>query len=468
MKMLSGLDGVFLHLETPAMPMHVGSLSLLEAPAVTPRGGFVGSVRRLYERRLHLAPVVSRKLHEFPLGMANPVWVQVPAVDLDYHIRHVTLPAPGTLAQLEAVVGALHSQPLDRGHPLWTVYVIEGLQDGRIAFYTNIHHAVVDGQAGVELMRALFDLTPRARRPAPPQRRRRGKEEQPWAGDVIAATVRHDLEQYWQLVRDLPALARSLASPGRARGAVAAAAPRLPALGPRTPLNVAIDGQRGFATASISLAEARALAAAHEATVNDVVLAACAGALRRYLGCHGGVPDEPLVAGMPISLHKPGKVEFTTQATMARVGLATQIADPLRRLRAIRDASAAAKARVSGGQSVARMDFPTIGVPWLLHGLSTLYGRPSVANRLPPLVNVVVSNVPGPPQPLYLAGARVLHHWPLSIVGHGLGLNITVESYAGMLEFGITAASVAVPRPRSVADSLVASFRQLQARTRGG
>lgn len=467
MKMLSGLDGVFLHLETPEMPMHVGSVSLLEPPA-SARGGFHRSVRRLYERRLHLAPVISRKLHEFPLGMANPVWVQVPAVDLDYHIRHVTLPAPGTLAQLEEMVGALHSQPLDRAHPLWTVHVIDGLRDGRIAFYTSIHHAVVDGQAGVELMRALFDLTPRARRPAPPQRRRRAAAEQPRASDVIAATMRHDLEQYWQLVRDLPALARSLASAPSSRGAAASTAPRLPALGPRTPLNVAIDGRRGFATASISLAEARALAAAHDATVNDVVLAACAGALRRYLGRHGGVPDDPLVAGMPISLHKPGKVEFTTQATMARVGLATQFADPLRRLRAIRDSSAAAKARVSGGHSVARMDFPTLGVPWLLHGLATLYGRSSVANRVPPLVNVVVSNVPGPPQPMYLAGARVLHHWPLSIVGHGLGLNLTVESYAGMLEFGITAASVAVPRPRTVADALVASFRQLQARTRSG
>jgi diacylglycerol O-acyltransferase len=137
----------------------------------------------------------------------------------------------------------------------------------------------------------------------------------------------------------------------------------------------------------------------------------------------------------------------------------------VRRLHAIRDATAAAKARVSGGRSVARMDFPTIGVPWLLHGLATLYGRPAVANRLPPLVNLVVSNVPGPPRPLYLAGARVLHHWPLSIVGHGLGLNVTVESYAGMLEFGVTTASVAVPRPRSIADGLLASFRQLQARS---
>jgi WS/DGAT/MGAT family acyltransferase len=374
------------------------------------------------------------------------------------------LPAPGTPEQFEACVGQLHSVPLDRAHPLWTVTVIEGRQDGCIGFYTNIHHAVVDGQAGVELMRTLFDLTrrPHRRLPAP---KARGRTEQPWAGEVIADGLRHDLEQYWKLVRNLPAMARALArsSDSGARGT----ARRRPGLGPQTPLNVAIDGGRGFATASIPLAAARGIAAAHDARGNDIVLAVCAGALRRYLGRHGGVPEQPLVAGMPVSLRGPGKVELTTQATMARVDLATDIADPVRRLRAIRDATGAAKETVSRTKSLVPMDFPTIGVPWLLHGLSALYGRPVVANHVPRVVNVVVSNVPGPLRPMYLAGARVLHHWPLSIVGHGLGLNITVESYAGMLEFGVMTARAAVARPRTIADGLVASFEQLQRRSRG-
>jgi WS/DGAT/MGAT family acyltransferase len=237
-------------------------------------------------------------------------------------------------------------------------------------------------------------------------------------------------------------------------------------LGPQTPLNVAIDAGRGFATASIPLAEVREIAAAHEATVNDVVLAVCAGALRRYLGRHGGVPEEPLVAAMPVSLHGPGKVEMTTQATIARIDLATDIADPVRRLRAIRDATRAAKASLSHTKSLVPMDFPTIGMPWLLHGLTSVYGRPLVANRVPRVVNLVVSNVPGPQRAMYLAGARVLHHWPLSIVGHGLGLNVTVESYSGSLEFGVTTALAAVPRPRSFADALLAAFGQLKARSR--
>lgn len=463
MRMLSGLDGVFLHLETPDMPMHVASLSLLERPSGL-RGSFLRNVRRLYERRLPLAPVLSRTLREVPLGLANPAWVQAPAVDLDYHIRHVTLPAPGTRAQLEQCVGELHAVPLDRSRPLWTVHVIEGLRDGHIAYYTNVHHAVVDGQSGVELMRILFDRTRRPR-PRPAAARARGGGERAGAGAVIAGAVRHDLEQYWRLVRNVPALARQI---GRRSDSVGASGPAAesPGLGPRTPLNVAIDGARGFASASIPFAAAHELASRHAATVNDVVLALCAGALRRYLGRHGGVPAEPLIAGMPVSLRTPGKIEFTTQATMVRVCLATHLADPLRRLRAIHDSATAAKAQVSRMKSLVPLDFPTLGVPWLLHGLATLYGRSAIADRVPPVVNLVVSNVPGPPLPVYFAGARVLHHWPLSIVGHGLGLNITVESYAGQLEFGVTAASAAVPRPGLIAKGLVEAFEQLRRRSR--
>ncbi|HSW34551.1 MAG TPA: WS/DGAT domain-containing protein, partial [Steroidobacteraceae bacterium] len=243
---------------------------------------------------------------------------------------------------------------------------------------------------------------------------------------------------------------------------------RRPGFGPQTPLNVAIDAERGFATASIPLAEVHEIAAAHDATVNDVVLSVCAGALRRYLGRHGGVPKQPLVAAMPVSLHGPGKVELTTQATIARVDLATDIADPVRRLRTIRDATQAAKANVSRTKSLVPMDFPTIGMPWLLHGLTSVYGRPSVANRVPRVVNLVVSNLHGPTRPMYLAGARVVHHWPLSIVGHGLGLNVTVESYAGSLEFGVMTALAAVPRPGTFAKGLLAAFEQLQAPSLAG
>jgi WS/DGAT/MGAT family acyltransferase len=466
MKMLSGLDGVFLHLETPEMPMHVASLSLLELPKGY-RGDFLADVKRLYARRLSLAPVLRRTLREVPLQFANPAWVLADSVDLDYHIRRLVLPKPGTRAQLDACVGELHSVLLDRTRPLWTVTIIEGLPRRQIAYYTNIHHAVLDGQAGVELARALFDPTPKPRRIAKAKTNATASDEHPWAGALIAGALRHDASQYVKFVRSLPEVARTIAAVRRAsRGEVSTNATQpVRGLAPRTPLNVAITPERGFAGVTIPLAEVHDIAAAHQATVNDVVLAICAGALRRYLGRHGGVPDESLIAGMPVSLREAGNTEFTTKATMVRVNLATQIADPVRRLHAIRDAAELVKSATGRSKSMKPTDFPTIGLPWLLHGLASLYGRSGLANRVPPPFNVVVSNVRGPPVPLYFAGARMLHYWPVSIVAHGLGVNITVESYAGALGFGVIAASSAVRNPRSLAEGLVAAHEQLKRRT---
>lgn len=465
MKALSGLDGMFLHLETPETPMHVGSLALLDLPKGY-SGDFFQAVKRLYARRVPLAPVLSRTLVELPLRLANPVWVQASKVDLDYHIRRVVLPAPGTQEQLEACVGRLHSKLLDRTRPLWSVYVIEGLKSRQVGYYTNIHHAVLDGQAGVELSKALFDFTPSVRRVVRVPSRRAGRRgEHPWPGALIAGALRHDATQYAKFVKSLPDLAKTVAAFRRsvriAQSGVAADGRAPAGFAPRTLLNGAIGAERGFAGVSIPLAGVKTIAAAHDAKVNDVVLAICSGALRRYLGRHGGVPDEPLVAAMPISLRAAGSTEFTTQATMVRVSLATDIRDPVRRLRAIRDSASAAKSTGGRGKSVVPTDFPTIGLPWIVHGLASLYGRSGIANVAPPLVNVVVSNVPGPPMPLYFAGARVAKYWPLSIIQHSLGVNITVVSYAGALGFGVTTASDAVPRPRQLAEAIVAAYEQL-------
>ena len=463
MKMLTGLDGMFLHLETPETPMHVGSLSVLELPKGY-RGDFFSDVRRLYMRRVPLTPVLSRRLREQPLQFANPAWVQADTVDLDYHLRRVKLPKPGTQAQLFACVGQLHAMTLDRTHPLWTVTIIEGLPNRQVAYYLCIHHAVLDGQASVELAKSVFDLTPkgwRVTRKTAAAAETNG--EHPWPGALIAGALRHDATQYTKFVRKLPEITRTLAALRRAAGEIASggSAPHSANFAPKTPLNVAITGERGFAGVSIPLAEVHHIATAQQATVNDVVMAICAGALRRYLGRHGGVPEEALIAAIPISLREEGDTEFTTQATMARVTLATDIADPVRRLHAIRDAASAAKAATRRVKSILPTDFPTLGLPWLMHGLASLYGRSGLANIAPPLFNLVISNVRGPPMPLYFAGARMVRYWPLSIVGHGLGVNITVESYAGSLEFGVITASSAVRDPRQLADGLVAAHGQL-------
>jgi WS/DGAT/MGAT family acyltransferase len=460
MKTLSGVDGAFLHLETPATPMHVGSLSLFDLPA-DHKGSFHAEVKRQMKKRLQLVPVFTRKLAAMPLQFANPAWVDEDQVDLDHHVQHVTLPAPGTQAQLEDCVGRLHSELLDRSRPLWRIVIIDGLASGQVGYYIQVHHAVLDGQAGVLLAQALFDVSPEPRHIA----RGAGRlAEHPGKAELAAAALKHDVGQYIKLVRHLPDVVRTLA--GLFGGEPKPAGPGL-SLGPKTPLNVQVTGERCFAAVSVPLAPLKQLAAAHEAKLNDVVLALCSGALRRYLARHGGIPRKPLVAAMPISLRVAGNTEFTTQATMSLVSLSTHVANPVKRLHAIRDSAGAVKALAKRARGVMPTDFPSIGAPWLLHGLASLYGKSGLSGAIPPLANVVISNVPGPQVPLYTAGARMATYWPLSIVEHGCGLNITVMSYAGAMGFGFTAARVAMPDVGEMSEALLAALDELLAKGLG-
>ncbi len=464
MKPLSGLDGAFLHLETPQTPMHVASLHLFDLPSRY-KGDFYTAVKRQMRQRLHLAPVFTRKLANMPLQFANPAWVTVDRVDLDWHVQRVQLPRPGTQAQLEDAAARLHSETLDRTRPLWRLYVFDGLQSGQAAYYIKVHHAVLDGQAGVVLAQALFDVTPKPR--AVPAGKR-APAEHPGKGELAAAALKHDVGQFIKLARHLPAVARTLA--GLFRTAPAATKGRLGqnfAFGPKTPINVAISGERSFAALSLPLEPLKAIAAAHDAKLNDVVLALCSGALRRYLARHGGIPKQPLIAAMPISLRAPGDTEYTTQATMSLVNLNTHIADPIKRLRAIHDAAGAVKDLAKRARGVLPTDFPSIALPWVLHGLASLYGRARIADAIPPIANVIISNVPGPQVPLYAAGARMATYWPLSIPEHGIGLNITVMSYAGAMGFGFTAARNAVPDARKLAAALQAAFDELARKSKG-
>ena len=479
MKALSGLDGAFLHLETPATPMHVASLHRFDLPPGY-RKNFANEIRRQLARRLHLAPVLTRKLAPMPLQFANPVWVEESAPDMDWHVTSLRLPAPGTAAQLEDCAGELHSQLLDRSRPLWQITVIEGLESGQVAYYVKIHHALLDGQAGVMLAQVLFDVSPK---PAAPRRKKAAGDgassaeateapESPGLLALAGAALKHDAAQYIKLVRHLPEVVTTLAGLLGLGGASKGATPKAPpkgglgqnfAFGPKTPLNGPITGERGFAGISLPLDALKALAAQHEAKLNDVVLALCSGALRRYLAQHGGVPRKPLIATMPISLRSAGNTEFTTQATLSLVNLQTHVADPIQRLRAIRDAAGAVKALARTAKNVIPTDFPSIGVPWLLQSLATLYGKTKLAGAIPPIANVVISNVPGPPMPLYAAGARMTDYWPLSITEHGVGLNITVMSYAGTVGFGFTTARCAVPDARELTAALGEAFDELMA-----
>lgn len=475
MKPLSGLDGTFLHLETPDTPMHVASLHLFEVPGAATADGrsdgfaFFERIRREMAQRIALAPVFQRRLAPMPAQFANPAWVHDDAVDLDHHVQHLRLAAPGTQRQLDDTVAHLHAGLLDRARPLWRLWVIDGLADGRVAYHIQVHHAVLDGQAGVMLAQALFDLAADAKPPRATGRAAaaKGAKQAPspgWAA-LAAAALRHDAAQYVKLVRHLPDVARtlgSLAGLGGTGGAPVGMAQNL-AFGPKTALNVPIDARRGFASASVPMATLEAVAKAHDATLNDVVLALASGTLRRWLRDHGGVPRKPLIAAMPISLRNKGNADYTTQATMSLVNLHTHVADPVKRLHAIRDAAAAVKAVARRARGVVPTDFPTIGAPWLMQAVAQLYARSGVTKLVPPIANLVISNVPGPRQPLYAAGARMATYWPLSIVEHGLGLNLTVMSYAGTMGFGFVTARAAVPDAHVLVEAFDDALAELQA-----
>jgi len=458
---LSGLDGAFLTLETPETPMHVGSLHVFAKPRGY-KGNFYRTIRRRLAGRLDVAPIFRRRLAPMPLQFANPVWVTDDGLDLDFHVRRVRVSAPGSLAALEECVAELHTQLMDRSRPLWMVYVFDGLTSSRLAFYIKIHHAVLDGAASIALADAFFDVSRHPHRRAHREHHAAHGTHPPALIALAAAAFRHDAAQYVKLLRHLPETVRTLASVAReSKAGTGAQLWRNFSFGPRTPLNVTVTAERGFAGLSIPLAEVKQVAARHAASVNDVVLALCSGALRRYLGRHGGIPRKPLIAAMPISLREPGKVEFTIEATMVPVSLATHISDPVRRLKAVHASAEATKSVARRAKAVIPTDFPSIGVPWVLGALTSLVGRSHVADAIPPIANVVISNVSGVPVPLYSAGARMNTYWPISIVEHGMGLNITVISYAGRLGFGFTVASCAVPDPREFATDLAAAHAEL-------
>lgn len=456
MKPLSGLDALFLHLETPATPMHVGAVHLLQLPKGY-RGDFLADVRRHVARRMPLSPVFTRQLAPMPLNFANPVWVRADRVDLDRHIVRIRLPRPGTLRQLEAAVARLHAKCMPRDRPLWAFHVIEGLQSGDLAFYTKIHHATLDGASGVALAQALLDVTSKPRQV---ERAPKRAGEHPSLGDLVGTAVRATGKQGVQIARQLPQLAKALVK--LVTGAGAGFGRNL-TFGPRTSFNGQIDAPRSFATASLPLDRVKAVATEHGATINEVVLTVIGGALRRYLDAHGGVPRKSLIAAIPVSLREAGNTEATTLATMTLASLATDVADPVARIIEVRAASAAAKKVMKQLRGAMPTDFPSLGLPWLLSAAATAYGRFGIANRLPPIANLVVSNVPGPPMPFFLAGARLKTYWPVSIVEHGLGLNITLQSYAGSLDFGLLAARSGVPDLHRMARGLLEAFAELEA-----
>lgn len=473
MKQLSGLDATFLHLETPEMPMHVGALHVFELPAGM-RGKWVTRLRQHIATRLPAAPALRRRLWWMPLNLANPAWVDAEP-DLREHIVEIKLPPSARLgdglAALEAAVSELHPVLLDRSRPLWKMHVLEGLAPAangcrRVGLYSQFHHAAVDGQAAVALAQVIMDLQPEGRdlalRPST-----RSKVFQLGWSEMLRGAIATEASQVARIVKQLPSAVSALAgAAGQAlqhsallRGKAEATANLT--LAPRTVLNHSVTTGRAFAALSLPLDRLKIIARAHDATLNDIVLLLCGTALRRWLGQHGGVPRKSLVAAVPISLRQKGDTTSNTQASMTLVSLGTQVADLRKRFDHVKRASAAMKATMGGLKSVLPTDFPSIGMPWLMEAAAALYGRARVADRIPLVANLVISNVPGPPVALYMAGARMTCNYPTSIVVHGMGLNITVQSYDRQMDFGLMADAQAMPDVRNLADALRVAYDDL-------
>jgi WS/DGAT/MGAT family acyltransferase len=464
---LSGLDATFLYFETHETPMHVGGLNIFELPPGY-AGDFVEDVRKHIVSRMHLSPIFQRKLVNMPFELANPVWVADDDLDLEYHIRSTVLPKPGSRAQLDKLVGRLHSSLLDRSRPLWEFYVIEGLETPKdappgtrhVAFYSKVHHAALDGAGGAVLANAIMDIGPVPREVKKAPQRRVMSTDNYGIAELAAAGVKNTVEQTVKLARMLPALlgtARQMLRPNPAT----AATEKTNWFGPKTPINVSVTNQRLFSSFSLPMAEVRHVAKANEVSLNEAVMAICSGALRHYLADLGHLPAAPLLAGVPVSLREAGNTDMNNQVSMMRVSLASNVADPLERLQAIKRSSAAAKAMSGSIKSVTPTDFPSLGAPWLLSGMASLFGRSKIANRLPPVVNVAISNVPGPKFALYMAGAKMLTYYPVSIAGHSMALNITVQSYNGSLDFGLTACRKALPDLPELAKLMQAAHQEL-------
>jgi len=445
---LSTVDAAFLHLETPETPMHVASLSLFELPKGY-KGDYYEDVKALIAKRMHLASIFRRKLAQMPFELADPVWIEDDDVDLDYHVRSITLRKPGTMEQLESYVARLHASLLDRSRPLWEAYVIEGLENGCVAYYWKAHHSGIDGKAGVELAKVFYDTSAQMREVPPPRRTRGPAPYQLGVTELLRAAVSNATSQYAKLGKMLPKAAEALRTVGEVmatRQSKQGDRSLNLGLAPKSIFNVAITNQRSYATLETSLTDLKELGRRAGGTVNTVVMAMCASALRRFMADRNLLPEKSLIALVPVSLRSADDNSMNNQVSAIRVDLATDIADPGERFRAIHASSEDAKSVVSALKPVLGADVPVSGSPWIMSSLATLYGRSGLAERLPPSGNVLISNVPGLPMELYMAGARMISYYPVSIPYHGQALNITVQSYAGKMYWALTACRRALPQ----------------------
>ena len=492
MRQLSGIDASFLNMETASAFGHVASLNLFDAVDVPGGSGLEATKQTILERIDQLAPF-RRRLVEVPLGLDLPYWIEDPDFDIDFHVRHHAVPPPGTPQQLAEAISRIMGRPLDRNHPLWELYVIEGVDNGKqIAQLSKIHHAAIDGASGALMLAVILDVDPNFRPtsgPAPWE-----PEEVPTDDQMLRLTFAEYLRRPEKMIRLSVRTAREAAKASRSGGLRALAdmlaqpmpgalgnlmrtrlraqrgddtdrPPALPpTIAPRTPWNQTITPHRRFAYTTIPLEDAKTVRRAFGCTFNDVVMAVCSGTLRAYLQHHDCLPAESLIAMVPVSV-RSGNEDDTYQNRVSALlaDLATNEKDPVKRLRRVQRSMSAAKDNHAAIPAELLMDYTEFAPPAIAARAMRMASRLRIADRMNPPFNLVISNVPGPAAPLYMAGAKLQHFYPVSALTDGQGLNMTVQSYNGNLDFGFIACRELVPDVWLLTELLQASMAELLA-----
>ncbi len=498
-KKLSAMDASFLYLETPEVPMHVGSMAIFQLPE-NYRGDFFEDLKSMIGGRLHVAPMLTWKLAHTPFDIDRPHWIEDDQFDIDRHVFRGALPAPSDIPTLQRLVGWMHAKLLNRARPLWEMCVFEDLPDNQVAIYSKMHHACIDGGAGAAMAQLLYDATPTPRETTKPAALKAAKnaDEREFISSLVASSLQFwnlgepggrlpkietprtgktdlgsvlvdafmdGLKQSRQFVESLPDILKVVNDVGGKVFSPSGIGDLTKMMAPPTPLNGSVSSERSYAAVSLSLPRVKAVAAKAGVKLNEVVLALSSGVLRRHLLSQDALPGKSLTAAVPISTRDAGDASASNQVMGMICVLATDIEDPKSRLETIFAESAKAKELSSPLRQLMPLvtDTVALGSPIVIQLLSLFYSRSNLANLLPPAVNVSISNVFGPKFTLYANGAELLHSYPVSIVMHGIGLNITLQSYRDHLDFGFIAGANILPNVQTLADALPGELAKLEA-----
>lgn len=459
MRQMSGQDAAFLYAETPNWHMHVSGLIVID-PSTHPDGWSFDRFVKVLESRVPEVPQLRYKLVDVPFGVDRPGWIEDPHLDVSYHVRRIGLPKPGHRAELGTMVGQLVSYKLNRDKPLWEAWIIEGLEGGKVALLQKMHHSLIDGMSGAGLAEVLLDIAPDPRPPNPEVKDSLAGETAPGAIELLArAAVNTAVRSPFRIARfTRQTIQQAVVAIPLARGD----AVTLPVGAPRTTLNVDPTPHRSFASASVELDRMKAVKRAYGVKMNDVVLALCASAIRDYLIGIDDLPEAPLTAQVPVSMRVAGDDTVGNKVGSLTASLATDLDDPVERLMAINASTAAAKEMREAMAVHQIMGVTETTPPGLIALAARMYTRRDLARHTPPSNNVVISNVPGPAFPLYIAGGLVESIFPMGPLLMGMSLNITVFSYRDHVDFGFLSCPESVPDPFLIADGVAPALDALE------